>query len=195
MRIIPAILEHSACYQEGETIQVQGIMLHSVGEPVITPKIYLDSWNQPTFDRACVHAFIDGLTGDVYQTLPWNHCAWHCGGKANNTHISVEMCEPDTVQYDTDFNVIVTDELLQSKSVILRTCQSAVELFAYLCNTYHLDPLEDGVIISHHEGHLRSLASDHQDPEHLWNLFCLSMDQFRKDVHSCMIKKAYFTTK
>ena len=46
--------------------------------------------------------------------------------------------------------------------------ESAVELFAYLCKLYGLDPLSDGVIVSHREGCERGIASNHGDPEHLW---------------------------
>ena len=34
-----------------------------------------------------------------------------------------------------------------------------------------LDPLADGVVISHKEGHDRGIASNHGDPEHLWSRF------------------------
>ena len=42
--------------------------------------------------------FIDANTGDIYQTLPWNHRGWHGGGSSNNTHIGVEMCEPAAIK-------------------------------------------------------------------------------------------------
>ena len=45
----------------------------------------------------------------------------------------------------------------------------ALELFdGMLCKKYSLNPLEDGVVISHREGHSRGIASNHGDPEHLW---------------------------
>ena len=37
-----------------------------------------------------------------------------------------------------------------------------------LCGKYGLDPLADGVVISHREGCARGIASNHGDPEHLW---------------------------
>jgi hypothetical protein len=71
---------------------------------------------------------------------------------------------------------------------VKRTYESAVELFAYLCKEYNLDPLADGVIISHKEGHSRGIATDHGDPEHLWKGVGLSytMDGFRADVKAKM---------
>ena len=60
------------------------------------------------------------------------------------------------------------------------------ELFAHLCQQFHLDPMADGVIISHSEGCRRGIASNHGDVEHLWSKFGLSMGQFRKDIKAAM---------
>ena len=46
--------------------------------------------------------------------------------------------------------------------------------------------MDDGVIISHHEGNQRGIASNHGDVEHIWNKFGLTMDQFREDVKKAM---------
>ena len=57
-----------------------------------------------------------------------------------------------------------------------------------LCKQYNLNPIADGVIISHREGHSRGIASNHGDPEHLWNGLGMgyTMDGFRKDVKAAM---------
>ena len=57
-----------------------------------------------------------------------------------------------------------------------------------LCKKYNLNPTADGVILSHREGYKRGIASNHGDPEHLWNGLGLSytMDGFRKDVKAAM---------
>ena len=57
-----------------------------------------------------------------------------------------------------------------------------MELFADLCKQLNLDPLADGVIISHKEGYKRGVASNHGDPEHIWSKFGLNMDLFRAAV-------------
>lgn len=61
-----------------------------------------------------------------------------------------------------------------------------VELFAYLCEKYSLDPLKDGVILSHSEAHRRGIASNHGDVEHLWSRFGLSMGGFRQDIKNAI---------
>lgn len=79
-----------------------------------------------------------------------------------------------------------SSDITTAKAVAERTYQAAVELFAMLCGKFHLDPLADGVIISHKEGHSRGIASNHGDPEHLWSQLGLpyTMDTFRKAVKS-----------
>lgn len=69
-----------------------------------------------------------------------------------------------------------------------RTYETAVELFAMLCKEYGLNPAADGVIISHADGYKRGIASNHGDPEHLWNGLGMgyTMDGFRQDVKKAM---------
>ena len=187
MKIIESILTKNPCFKAGKKITVRGGVLHSVGCPQPNAKVFIDNWNDEDYDRACVHAFIDGRTGDVYQTLPWNHRAWHSGqgkkGSANDTHFGVEMCEPSTIEYTGGANFICHD-YEDTKFVVKNTYKSAVELFAKLCKEYNLDPLEKGVILSHKEAHALGIASNHGDPEHLWKQLGMSytMDTFRQAV-------------
>lgn len=187
MNIINSILTNNPCYKAGRTITVKGLMLHSVGCSQPNAKVFVRNWNKADFDNACVHAFIDGNTGDVYQTLPWNHRGWHGGGSCNNTHIGVEMCEPATIRYTSGANFVVNNET-DAKAVATRTYKSAVELFANLCKEYNLNPMGDNVIISHREGYAKGIASNHGDPEHLWKQLKLpyTMDGFREDVKKAM---------
>ena len=80
-----------------------------------------------------------------------------------------------------------------ARAVVKRTYEAAVELFAYLCKEYGLDPLADGVVISHKEGYARGIASNHGDPEHLWRQLGLgyTMDGFRRDVKATMGADGY----
>ena len=183
MVIIDAIMMNNPCYKANKKIKVKGLMLHSVGCPQPSASVFIRNWNKSSFNNACVHAFIDGNTGAVHQTLPWEHRGWHAGDDANNTHIGVEMCEPSTIKYTSGATFTVKDEK-DAKAVAMRTYNSAVELFAELCTVYDLDPLADGVIISHAEGYKRGVASNHADPEHLWKQLKLpyTMNTFRQQV-------------
>lgn len=183
MNIKKAYLVNNRCYKIGQKINVKGIMLHSVGCGVEKAGNFISSWNNNSVD-VCVHAFIEA-NGDVYNTLPWDMKGWHCGsginGSANNTHISVEMCEPKQVKYKNGASFVI-DDMDNLRNFVLKTYSHAVELFSYLSMKFNLNPLEDGVIISHSEGYKRGVASNHGDPEHLWNIFGLKMDKFRNDV-------------
>lgn len=187
MKIIQSILTENPTYKAGNKITVKGLMLHSVGCPQPKASVFVNGWNKSTYTRACVHGFIDGNTGDVYQTLPWNYRGKHAGGAANDTHIGVEMCEPACIKYTSGANFTCSD-LETARAVAKRTYESAVELFAQLCKEYNLDPLADGVIISHREGGARGVASNHADPTHLWTGLKMNytMDTFRKAVKTKM---------
>ena len=187
MNLIQSILTKNPCYTCGRTITPKGLMLHSVGCPQPSAAVFVKNWNSPSYDRACVHAFIDGNTGDVHQTLPWNRRGWHCGAAANNTHIGVEMCEPACIKYTHGATFTCSDPAT-AKAAATRTYNAAVELFAMLCKQFNLDPLADGVIISHREGAARGIASNHGDPEHLWNQLGMgyTMNTFRAAVKAAM---------
>ena len=179
--------EKRAKYTDFQKNGAKGLMLHSVGCPQPSASVFVNNWNKSTYDDACVHAFIDGNTGVVYQCLPWHYRGWHGAGASNNTHIGVEMCEPACIKYTRGSSFTCSD-LPTARAVATRTYNAAVELFAFLCKELNLDPLADGVIISHSEGYKRGVASNHGDPEHLWKGLNLgyTMDGFRKAVAAAM---------
>ena len=182
MQIIQRFITNNDNYRTDRQIIPRGIMLHSVGVPQPDPEIFASIFNtpRPNGRQVGVHAFL-GADGRVFQTLPWLHRAWHCGGSGNDTHIGIEMTEPNTIRYLSgasweDRNPERTREF------VIGTYRTAVLLCADLCRRFNLNPLTDGVILSHSEGHRRGIASNHADVEHIWNRFNLSMNQFRRDV-------------
>ena len=183
MEIVQAYATKNRCYQVAAPLTPRGIMLHSIGTPQPNAAVMARSYNQcqPGGRSVCVHGFIQ-RDGTYYQTLPYTMRAWHCGGAANATHIGIEMTEPASIAYTgkgadwRDLDPAATEAHVRG------TYAAAVELFAQLCTQYALDPLADGVIISHAEGAARGIASAHADPTHLWWAFGLTMDGFRRDV-------------
>lgn len=185
MNLKQCLLTNNDCYKSGRTITPKGVMVHSTGANNPNLKRYVqpddgilgannngNSWNRSGLD-VCVHAFIGkGADGNVYsyQTLPWNYRGWHCGDDANNTHISFEICEDDLTDAEY-FNTVYKE---------------AVELTAYLCELYNLDPSVDGVIICHSEGAERGIASNHADVMHWFPKHGKDMDDFRKNVKAKM---------
>ena len=109
MKLVESFITRNPCYGANmsnkddryTTFQRRGplgLVLHSVGCAQPSAETFVNRWNSASYDRACVHAFIDANTGTVYQCMPWNFRAWHVGGDANNTHVGVEMCEPSAIK-------------------------------------------------------------------------------------------------
>lgn len=188
MKIIESYLTNHRCYKSDRRINVKGLMLHSVGVNQPSASVFVNSWDTDS-KVECVHAFIDANTGNVHQTLPWTYRANHCGGSGNSTHISVEICEPHCIKY-TSGSLFTCSDITTAKKMVKRTYDSAVKLFAKLCIEYGLNPLANGVIVSHHEGYATGIALNHGDPEHLWNGLGTgyTMDKFRKDVNNLINK-------
>lgn len=194
MKIVQDILTKNPCYTARKKITVKGLMLHSVGCPQPSASVFIKNWNNSNYKKACVHAFVDGNTGKVHQTLPWNHRGWHCGGTGNNKYIGVEMCEPACIRYVSGTTIKCTDRVT-ARAVVQRTYDTSVALFAHLCAKFALDPMKD--IISHKEGAAKGIASKHSDPEHLWKQLGMgyTMDTFRKAVKATMIGNASYKVK
>ena len=184
----------NSAYACGRTISVKGAMLHSYGCPQPDPNVLAEKWNSPSAN-ACVHTHIG--KDEVIITLPCGEekgraaRGWHAGtgtsgGSANNTHLSAEMTEPATIKYVGGSTWIELGDGSNTKAHVLATYKNAVGIFAEWCTLHGLDPVADGVIISHSEGYKRGVASNHGDAEHLWAKFGLSMAQFRQDVKAAM---------
>lgn len=196
MKIVEYLSTNNDCYKNNinkvdsrytnfQTNGPSGLMLHSVGCPQPNAEVFAKSWNRSNYEVA-VHAVLQA-DGTVYQCMPWNFRGWHAGGGANNTHIGVEMTEPDCIKY-TGGSTFTCSNTAKAKEQVAGTYKTAVELFAYLCKKYNLDPIKKGVIVSHKEGCALGIASNHGDPEHLWKQLGMgyTMDKFRQDVKAAM---------
>ncbi len=186
MNLHKLIFVNNACYKAGKTIKPKGVMVHSTGannpwlkryvgpdDGLLGKNQYNNHWNMAMDRQVCVHGFIGKLndgTVATYQTLPWTMRGWHAGGSANNTHIGFEICE---------------DGLTDSK-YFNKVYREAVELVAMLCKEFDLDPMADGVVIDHQEGHKRGVASNHGDTKHWFPKHGKNMDTFRADVKALL---------
>lgn len=182
------ILKDSPNYGYTGELDVKGLMLHSIGVEITSAQQQADVFGASNFWDAGIHGFIDSETGVVLHTLPWTQVAWHCGYETGNgSYIGVEMCETDAGYYTDSFKLVIEDEE-KAKEHCRNTYYSAVKLFAELCIRFNLDPLEDGVVISHSEGCELGVATNHGDPESYWDAVDsgYTMDGFRKDVSEYM---------
>ena len=183
MKLIQNFLVNNECYKKGVKITVKGLMLHSTGanNPYLKRYVQPDiegigkntnnnDWNRyrPDNRQVCVHGFIGKLANGAIatvQTLPWNFKGWHAGkATGNNLYIGIEICE-DGLNDRNYFNAVYNE---------------AVEVYAYLCEMFNLNPLTD--IICHSEGYKKGVASNHSDVMHWFPKHGKSMDTFRNDV-------------
>ena len=209
MNLRQLYLRNNACFIAGRTIKIQGIMVHSTGANNPNLRRYVgpddgllghnpnnNHWNNfhpegvvmgphPWANngngrcvtcngrQVCVHAFIGRLANGsiaTYQTLPWDMRGWHGGGSVNDTHIGFEICEDG----------------LTDRGYFNSVYQEAVELCAYLCKRFNFNPVADGVLIDHAEGHRKGIASNHADVGHWFSRHGKNMDTFRNEVNELL---------
>ena len=199
---IVCMMTNSTCYKQTSKMKVKGILIHSTGvnndsisryvqpspnDPnydelmaLIGKNRYANSWNQVT-TYAGVNAWIGRLadgTITTVQTMPWDFRPWGCAdgwrGSCNDNWIQWEICESS----------------LTDKSYFEATYQESVELAAYLCKMYDLDPhgyvdYNGGkipVILCHRDSYDYGMGSSHSDVRHWWSKYGRTMDDFRNDV-------------
>lgn len=187
INIIKRYMKNNRHYKADRIFDVKGFVIHSVGTPQPDPKVFLKLWNT-TANKYLAQLLIGADT--VYETLPCMEqkgkamFCWHVG-MANGRYIGAEMTEPSTIKY-TGGSSWVDLNPKKTRAHVMATYQNAVETFAKGCLFHGLDPLEDGVILSHSECYQRGIGTNHGDVEHLWDYFGLSMPQFRRDIKAAM---------
>lgn len=183
MDIIEAFVTQNQMYRSPTKIPVRKLVLHSVGCPQPNAAVFARQWQTA---RYFAHAVLQA-DGTVYQTMPWDYLCYHVG-VANAYSIGIEMTEPDCIRYIGGATFVCSD-WARAIAQVTGTYNTAVELFAWLCTQFGLDPNKD--IISHAEASAMGIGTDHVDPEHLWRQLGMgyTMDGFRRDVYNKMHEK------
>lgn len=178
--IIKKYLTNNRCYTSIKTIKPTKLILHSTGSANPDNTVYFNNWNKAS-SSVSVHGII-GLQG-IWQTLPWDARGWHVGsgkkGSYNNNAIGIEICEPKGHKYLVG-STMIGYNVKNNEDYFNRVYTDAVELFAFLCKEYKLDPMKD--ILCHSEVHKLGYGSNHGDVMHWFPKHGKSMDTFRKDV-------------
>lgn len=188
MELVQAILDKNPYYIQGKKIKPQGILLRSAGCAQPSAKVFINNWNRPTYDRTCVHAFVDANDGVVYQTLPWDHKGHYASESADSSYIGINICEPAQIKYSSGSNFTVSDANYNAAyRAIKRTYDSAVELVAMLCVKFGFDPMVD---VYSYIDCVPNTTAPQLDPEHLWFGLKMkyNMTMFREDVKKEMAK-------
>lgn len=172
----------------------RGFMLHDVAAAQPDPWVWANGWDNPNHSSAGINGFIGDkeviITAPSLETPGKVKRMPHCCSPGNEMYIGFEMCNPATLKFNSNHTEFTVDaDKLEAAREFVRNCyRNAVELFAMLCKFHHKDPLQDGVILSHKEGGQRDIASDHGDPNGLWDGLQLgyTMDKFRAAVSERM---------
>ena len=124
MQIQNAYLTHNR--PKTRRSRTTAIAVHWVANPNSTAMANRNYFN--TTSRAVSSNYIIGLQGEILCCIPDEETSW-CTNEANSYAVSVECCHPDWTGCFTG-----------------KTYTSLVELTARLCQKYHLDPQNGGVI-------------------------------------------------
>lgn len=203
---IQCYMKNSTCYKQTRTMTIKGILWHSTGVNNPNIKRYVqpndsnsnkkellgligvntgkNDWNH-IYQEAGVNAWIGKLANGkiaTVQTMPWNYRPWGCGagskGSCNNGWIQFEICEDD----------------LKSKDYFNKVYEEAVQLTAYLCKLYNINPkgkaTEGGVsvptILCHADSYELKLGTGHADVLHWFKKYGKTMNDVRNDVYKLL---------
>lgn len=188
MELIKNYVTKNRHYKKNRIIPVKRIVIHSVGCSQPNPDVFFKKWN--TTDNQYLAQVLIGAE-KAYEVLPCTKTkgsavfCYHVGN-ANGTSIGIEMTEPSSIKYTGKGANYIDKDPAKTKAHVLATYFNAVDITAQLCEFHGLDPLAEGVVLSHSECYKRKIGTNHGDPEHLWKNFGLTMDKFRKDVAEAM---------
>lgn len=114
--------------------RIEGVVIHYVGNPDTAAQAnrnYFSSLSSGEEETYASSHFIVGLEGEVIQCVPLTEIAY-ASNERNADTVSIEVCHPDETG---EFSQVSYDR--------------CVELTAWLCETFRLDPAED--VIRHYD--------------------------------------------
>ena len=119
----------------GEPLRkIKGVVIHYVGNPGTTAKAnrnYFESLSSGETETYASSHFIVGLEGEVIQCIPLTEIAYASNIRNEDT-VAIEVCHPD-----------------ETGAFSPAAYQQVVELTAWLCRTFDLDPDTD--VIRHYD--------------------------------------------
>ena len=117
-----------------ELENINGVVIHYVGNPGTTARAnrnYFESLSSGAEGTYASSHFVVGLEGEVIQCVPLTEVAY-ASNQRNDDTLSIEVCHPDETG---EFSPVTYDRV--------------VELTAWLCRTFKLDPSRD--VIRHYD--------------------------------------------
>ena len=142
--------------------KIDGVVIHYVGNPGTTAEANRNYFQSLSSGDEGVYAsshFIVGLEGEVLQCVPLTEIAYASNSRNDDT-VSIEVCHPDETG---EFSPV--------------TYRRVVELTAWLCETFRLDPQTD--VIRHYDVTEKLCPLYYVEHPEAW-------DAFRADVADTM---------
>ncbi len=211
MEFFTCMQTHSTCYRGTTKATPVGVLIHDTGAGNPQLKRYVqpyagdtdyeenlaklgkntagNDWNH-TKKAAGLNAWVGKMAGGqvgAVQTMPWNYRPWGCGSGSKGSCNGVTGGK-HWIQFE------ICDDGYKDKAYFVQAYQTAVELTAYLCQLYGLNPLGTvsyqgvtvPVILCHQEAHRLGLGSNHGDTLTWFSKFGATMEDFRKDVQAML---------
>ena len=127
--VVQDYLPENQWSRPGEALEkIKGVVIHYVGNPGTTAQAnrnYFASLAEGKEETYASSHFVIGLEGEVIQCVPLTEIAYASNSRNSDT-VSIEVCHPDEGGEFTEESY--------------RRC---VELTAWLCETFRLDPEKD----------------------------------------------------
>ena len=145
-----------------ELEEINGVVIHYVGNPGTTAhanRNYFESLSSGQEGTYASSHFIVGLEGEVIQCIPLTEVAY-ASNERNADTVSIEVCHPDETG---EFSPVTYDR--------------AVELTAWLCVRFKLDPETD--VIRHYDVTGKECPRYYVEHPEAW-------DAFRADVSAAI---------
>ena len=142
--------------------KINGVVIHYVGNPGTTAhanRNYFESLASGLENTYASSHFIVGLEGEVIQCVPLTEISYASNTRNGDT-VSIEVCHPDETG---EFSPVTYDR--------------TVELTAWLCREFRLDPSQD--VIRHYDVTGKECPRYYVEHPEAW-------DAFRADVASEM---------
>ena len=213
-RPIQCMMTNSTCYKGTTPGEAVGVLWHSTGakntsigryvQPsendvnyknllaLIGKNKYQNDWNHQ-YTEAGVNAFIGKLAnGEVssVEVLPLNYRPWGCGSGKNGS------CNGDKNVKNSPFwlQFEICEDGLTDKAYFEKVYREGVELTAYWCKLFNLDPfgtvtykgVKVPVILDHAESYKLGLGSNHGDIIHWLKKYGKSLETIRQDVYNLL---------
>ena len=197
---------NSTCYKGTRTMTVKGVLWHSTGANNPNLKRYVqpsddapdrdqmlkllgvnsnhNDWNH-IYREAGLNAWIGKLadgTVTTVQTMPWNYRPWGCGSGKKGS------CNTGWIQFE------LAESALTDRAYFDAVYEEGIQLTAYLCTLYGLDPLgtvayqgvKVPVILCHQDSYRLGMGSNHSDVYNWFNRYGKTMDDVRRDVKALL---------